>query len=307
MKVYNPDLKKSIVDELYYLDNTYFQLDKPIPFKDGLTIYPVNVQYYNEFLSSTACLTLNRLESIEGIETNNLGYLLLKVKDEKEGVMWSTYLSKLCELVFHIKDGVRCKKCGKVMSYIDFVNAAQKAQENNEKEVFCECGSSDLEGVITYRLNNENKQYELIVNGVTITSDDFDRFREIVMYQNLPDYKDDSWVDPDVREDQQEKQRLLAKKNKTGNATLERKIICVGAKTGYTIDYIMGLSIRKFLILLSAVDDLITYETTRIGLMMGMVSTKEPLEHWIYKRESEDLYGGATTTEDMQNKLSGNG
>ena len=80
----------------------------------------------------------------------------------------------------------------------------------------------------------------------------------------------------------------------------------MGAKTGYTIDYIMGLSIRKFLILLSAVDDLITYETTRIGLMTGMVSTKEPLEHWIYKREDEELYGKATTAENMQNKLSGN-
>ena len=123
------------------------------------------------------------------------------------------------------------------------------------------------------------------------------------MYQNLPDYTDDSWVDPDVRQDQREKQELLSKKNKFGNATLERKIVCVSAKTCYTIKELYDLTMRKFLMLLSAVDDAMNYECTRIGLMTGMVSSKEPIEHWIYKQDAADLYGKATDAGEFTNKV----
>ena len=46
------------------------------------------------------------------------------------------------------------------------------------------------------------------------------------------------------------------------------------------------------------------YECTRIGLMTGMVSTKEPIEHWVYKKESDDLYGDGITVDSMQAKIS---
>ena len=61
---------------------------------------------------------------------------------------------------------------------------------------------------------------------------------------------------------------------------------------------------RKFLILLSAIDDAMNYECTRIGLMTGMVSMKEPVEHWIYKKET-DLYGPSEsiTLDQMKEKL----
>ena len=124
------------------------------------------------------------------------------------------------------------------------------------------------------------------------------------MYQNLPDYKDDSFVDPILREDQRKKQELLAQKNKTGTATLERKIVCVAAKSNYKIEEIYNMTIRKFLMLLSAIDDAMNYECTRIGLMTGMVSMKEPIEHWIYKKESDDLYGDAVTLDDLQKEIS---
>ena len=98
---------------------------------------------------------------------------------------------------------------------------------------------------------------------------------------------------------------IREKKNKGGNATLERKIVCVSAKTSYKIQELYELSIRKFLMLLSAVDDAMTYETTRIGLMTGMVSTKEPLQHWIYKSEDEDLYGAAVDAQAFKENING--
>ena len=38
--------------------------------------------------------------------------------------------------------------------------------------------------------------------------------------------------------------------------------------------------------------------------MTGMVSMKEPIEHWIYKKESDDLYGDAVTLDDLQKEIS---
>ena len=47
MKIYNPNIPKKIVDEIYRLNEQYFQFDKPIPFKEGLTLYPVNLRYHD--------------------------------------------------------------------------------------------------------------------------------------------------------------------------------------------------------------------------------------------------------------------
>ena len=305
MKIYNPNLSPSIVNELNRLDSRYFQFDAPIPFKDGLMIYPVSVKNHDEFLTASACLTLNRMESAEGITTSNLGYLLLKMNDKKnpdEAAAYSQYFIRICEMIFHINYGIKCNKCGKVYNYSEFL--LKFTNENNS--VKCECGNVDGYDVnIKYKLNEETKKYEIIIDDVHITEKDFDLLRQIVMYQNLPDYKDDSWVDPDVRQDQREKQELLSKKNKIGNATLERKIVCVSAKTCYTIKELYDLTMRKFLMLLSAVDDTMNYECNRIGLMTGMVSSKEPIEHWIYKQDAADLYGKATDAGEFTNKVSG--
>ena len=200
----------------------------------------------------------------------------------------------------------KCAKCGKIYDYQEFLIKAL----DKEHPFHCECykgeegEEEDFDINIKYRMNPETKKYEILINGITITSEDFDRLRQIVMYQNLPDFKDDTWVDPDMRADQAEKQRLLAKKNNAGTATLERKIVCVSAKSCYKIEDIYKLTMRKFLILLSAIDDAMNYECTRIGLMTGMVSMKEPVEHWIYKKESDDLYGGeAVSLDDMKQTL----
>lgn len=314
MKVYNPNLPKNIVDELYYLNDRYFAFDEPVPLKKGLLIYPVSIKYHDDFIMASDCLTIDKTESIEGIQSTNLSYLLLKMNDknnEMEAAKFSQHFIRICELCFQMKYGICCKKCGKIYDYWEFLSM----MSNKDKPFSCECGnnlddnSEGFDANIKYKLNEDTKQREVLIykdfkNPIVMTSEDFDRFRQIVMYQNLPDYKDDSWVDPDMREDQREKQRLLAKKNNGATASLERKIVCVAAKSNYTIKEIYELTMRKFIMLLSVIDDAMNYECTRIGLMTGMVSTKEPIEHWVYKKESDDLYGDGITVDSMQAKIS---
>lgn len=300
MKIFNPTLKKDLVEELQYCESRYFTFDKPVPFKAGLTLYPVSIQNYEEFMIASSCLLLNKNETTEGLMMSHLDYLVSKMEDEKTGRIMSSYFSKLCEIVFHIQNGMRCKDCGQVISFKEFMDILQKEKEN----ACCpHCGKRNMEEVILYKVNPKTKKKTWVIMGVEINSKDFDRFRQIVMYQNLPDYKDDSWVLAELREDQRLKSELLMKKNGGAvSATLEKKMVCVSAKSCYKIEEIYNMSMRKFIVLLASIDDAMTYECDRIGLMSGLVTSKTPLEHWIYKKD-KSLYDAAVDAESYKGQI----
>lgn len=300
MKVFNKTLRKEIIEELQYLEDRYFTFDKPIPFVTGLTLYPVSLDNYNEFLICSSCLTLNKNETAEGIMQSNLDFLIAKMEDENVGALYSRYVSRLLEIIFHIQNGMRCNKCGKIIPFVDFFKLLQEQKEHTKCP---DCGSGNLEEVIRYITNPKTKKKELVVMGVHINSKDFDRLRQIVMYQNLPDYKDDSWVNAEIREDQRLRNELLTKNN--GGpvfASLEKKIVCVSAKSSYKIEEIYNMSMRKFIMLLTAIDDAMAYECDRIGRMSGLVSSPKPLEHWIYKHEAS-LYDTAVDAKEYTTKI----
>lgn len=302
MKIFNPTLQKELVEELNRLEDRYFTFDKPIPFKTGLTLYPVMLQDYNQFVNASTCLTLNKNETMEGLMQSNLEFLISKMEEENIGVIYSKYASRLFEIIFHVQNGMRCNKCGKIIPFEEFIPMLHRDKDN----IKCpECGSYDLEEVIRYQVNPKTKKREMVIMGVKINSGEFDRLRQIVMYQNFPDYRDDSWVHPEVREDQRLKNEILSKsRGGPVSASLERKIVCVSAKSNYKIEELYNLTMRKFIMLLGVIDDAITYETSRIGLMSGMVSSKEPLEHWIYKHE-KGMYDDAVSMDSYMNQLSG--
>ena len=301
MKIYNPSLKKEIVEELQYCESRYFTFDKPVPFKTGLTLYPVNLENYEHFLACSSCLLLNKNDSNDGLFMSHLEYLIKKMEDEETGRLMSQYFSRLMEMVFHVENGMRCIDCGKIISFMDFMKIIQEEKENASCP---HCGGKNVEEVIRYITNPKTKKKELVIMGVNINSKEFDRLRQIIMYQNLPDYKDDSWVNAELREDQRLKNELLAKNNGGPvSATLEKKMVCVAAKSSYKLEDIYKMPMRKFIMLLSSIDDAMTYECDRIGLMSGLVSSKKPLEHWIYKHES-GLYGEMTSKEAFTQQIS---
>jgi hypothetical protein len=126
------------------------------------------------------------------------------------------------------------------------------------------------------------------------------RLRKIVLYQNLPDFKDDSWVNKEVRDDHKAKQELLSKD--AGTASIEKKIVAVATMTHYKVEELYDMPIRKFLMLLTTMDDLVTYTTNRIGSMSGFVKQKGPLEHWIYKKQ-KGIYDKAVDAQTFKNTI----
>lgn len=294
------EIDKKIKEDVEFFRDKYFTYDEPVPFK-GLILYPVTVKDYNEFLSSSACLTLNKNDDPKGIAMSHIDYLLSKMQDEKEGPLWSLRFTKILELCLHIKSGLKCPKCGKFMSFEEFYMKYEDPSIENKNDILlCGCGEKMVE---TVRFKeNEKKKKIFVFDGVELNSQDFNKLRKYIMYQNLPDYKDDSWVDKAVRDDQAARAEL--KSRGSGTATLERKIMGVCANTHWKIDEVYSLSIRKFLMILGMIDDIMNYTITRTGLMSGFASLPkgETVEHWLYKKD-EGMYGKAVDAESYKGQI----
>jgi len=291
-----------IAKDLEKYDVLYFREDKPVPFC-GLDIYPVKVRDYEVFCNCSACCTLNRKESVEGLKMSDLEYLLLQVGNEQEGQLWSYRIQKLFELVFHISNGLKCKnpECNHIIGYessdfLKYVMDIQKAQQENTPppQLICpKCGGKEFSEMIKFCQDEQTKKYYLMINGHKITHQDFKKFRQIVLFQNFPDYHDDSWVDPALKQDYEARLELQRKKNNV-SATLEQKVVGLALNSNYKFDEIFDMTLRKFTIALSMVDDIINYKIMKQASMSGLVSLPKDfkLEHWLYK-EARDMYGDA--------------
>ena len=291
-----PESEKKILEEVEYLRDKYFTYDEPVPFC-GLYLYPVSVRNYNEFMTSNACLLLNKNDDPMGIKFTHLDYLLSKVSDEKEGVLWSMRLSKIIELCFHILPGMKCSKCGKYIPYDQFftedrVKLYQEGTDEDRKKFFdCDCGEGKMVASLDQKKDEKSNKTVLLIDGHEIDYVNFNKMRKYILYQNLPDFKDDSWADKAIRDDQAKRAEILSKDS--GKASLERKMLCVVASTGIDISKIYDMSIRKFTALLGVINDYTEYKATKVGLMSGMVSLKkgQKIDHWIYTKEKSDAEG----------------
>ena len=291
-----PESEKKILEEVEYLRDTYFTYDEPVPFC-GLYLYPVSVRNYNEFITSNACLLLNKNDDPMGIKFTHLDYLLSKISDKKEGVLWSMRFSKIIELCFHILPGMKCSKCGKYIPYDQFfteerVKLYQEGTDEDRKKFFdCDCGEGKMVASLDQKKDEKSNKTVLLIDGHEIDYVNFNKMRKYILYQNLPDFKDDSWADKAIRDDQAKRAEILSKDS--GKASLERKMLCVVASTGIDISKIYDMSIRKFIALLGVINDYTEYKATKVGLMSGMVSLKkgQKIDHWIYTKEKSDAEG----------------
>lgn len=323
-------IPNKIAKELAYYEYRYFREDAPIPFC-GLYIYPATVHDYERFLDATSCLTLNKNETLQGIRMSNLEYLysLMDAKNGDEAAKWAFRFTSLIDVCFHIKSGYKCQKCGRMYEFGAPECAQIMAQtEDRVKKAAIEnphlletpegieqlkgfakphCLDDDEEVVATiYTKKDDKGKLVLVLDGHEITSADFDRLRQIVLFQNLPDYRDESWVDPSLKRDREMKMELERKQNDV-HASVEKKIVCLSISTHYKFSEIYDMPIRKFTMALSTVDDLINYQITKLAMMTGLVSMPKgkTLEHWIYKQD-KDMYGDTyKTLSEAQSAASG--
>lgn len=302
-----PESEKKILEEVEFLRDRYFTYDEPVPFC-GLSLYPVSVRNYNEFMTSNSCLLLNKNDDPMGIKFTHLDYLLSKVSDEKEGALWSMRLSKIIELCLHIRPGMKCSKCGKYIPYDQFfteerIRSYQAGATIDRQKFFdCDCCEGKFVASLDQKKDEKTGRSILIIDGHEFDANNFNKLRKFILYQNLPDFKDDSWVDKAIRDDQAAKNEIMSRDS--GHATVERKIFCICAATSYKINDVYNMSIRQFIALLGVVNDLVEYKIAKAGLMSGMVSLKkgQTIDNWIYKRD-KGMYGASVDADALAQKI----
>lgn len=319
-------VQESVARELAEDEIKYFREDLPVPFC-GMNIYPAKVREYERFMDATSCLTLDKNISADGVGKTNLEFLISKtqVPDQKEAAMWSYRINSLLEICFHEKNGYKCPQCGHFVE-IDSDEYNTLVQKKNEElqslivqhpELFADTGkvkeilkglasmkcpvcaekeSDPLKVPTLYAMfvirQNEAGKLELVIdNKNVISSKDFNRFRYIVLFQNFPDYRDESWVDPALRADHQAKLEIESKRNNL-HASLERKVVALSINSNYKISEIYDMPIRKFTLALSLVNELIDYKIMKTAATSGFVKLEkgQKIEHWLYK-DDKDMYG----------------
>ena len=303
-----------IKTKIKYYEQRYFSNDEPVPFVGGLKIYPVLVKDYYKFYSVISCFTINKNEDNEGISMSNLEYLYYRMtsNEDENGAMISQFVN-LLEMIFHITYGLKCPKCGKILSYDEVGGVIKKLQrdagkdtdkaQNDIKEYLMSiqiCSDCEQERYETIRYEYDKKRCLLFVDNIKITKRDFDELRKVVCFQNMPDY-DDDYIDPELKAELEEAARLRNPNNV--QPSLEKQECCIISSTGYTFETIKNISIRKLVMLLRTIDSKLHYFAYRQAEASGMVSFKGELNHWIYGESKEDKFAHIQKLDDFKDKL----
>lgn len=309
----------------------YFRENKPVPFC-GMEIYPVQTRDYEKFLNSLPCLTLNRKISAQGLAKTDLGWLIAQMKlpdknpDRPEdptwvsGRTWSLRFQTLIELVFRVKNGLKCKHegCGHVIAYdspewlgiLKDAKAAADSGKDPEPLKCPKCGTADSKETPNFTeeikvLDTPNKGDErLYVDGHEITPQDFQLFRYIVPFQNMPDYRDDSKIDPKLKQDFEKRAEMMNKKNGSLIASLERKVIAVSICTGFDYEKIYDLPMRTFNQMFSMIRGKDDYLIAKLLTSVFPPEKGKPapdIGDWVYEKD-EDMYAGVYHDLDEQKK-----
>jgi len=312
------NVPRKIAETLIGYESKYFRECKPVPFC-GLEIYPVTVREYEEFLTCLDVLTVNRKATGAGLMKTDLGYAIsLMTAEGDAGKTFSIKFQQLMCMVFHFENGIKCKKCGNLMAFSspewhNYLKSVMEAISANSQEMPpLECpkcktaGKDDFAEMIRVSDSPERGKERLFINGHEITPDDYALLRYIVPFQNMPDYRDDSGVDPVLKKDFEAKAEMEAKKRGGVTTPLERKVIALSLSAPYKAEEIYGMPLRTFNMMYSMMRGKMDYLVTKLGLTTGLVSLKEgqSLDDWVSEKD-EDMYAGVYKDLSQQSKEMG--
>jgi len=245
--------------------NYYINYDLPIPYRN-INIYPVTVKEYLLFNAFSGSLTFekNLIPDVKIISMTNLEYVFYSVQEDKEEnhpyLLWFDRLLHLC-----LKD--------------------EKSFESLEKSVE------------RYKYDEKGKPF-FIIGDEKYTFVDFDKMKAIICNQNLIELPDET-ISKEVRDSLEEARKYKERLSGEVPGSLEDYIVSLTIATGWTLEYVYSMPIRKFIKSIRRLDSLIHYKIYLSASMSGMVTFKDTsfVKHWLlgsadggkYKDVSVDL------------------
>lgn len=251
---------------------TYLTFDLPVLYK-GLKIYPVTVKDYLFFSVYSQCLLIdkNSIPDPKIISMTNLEYIYYATKEDVEKnpyLFWFDRLLSLC-----LKD---------------------------------EPSFENIEESITTRYKYIEGKPVFTIGEKDYTSEDFDELKDIIAKQNMVELIDEN-ISKEVRDSLEKAREFKRKTSGTKAISFEDYMISLSVSTGWTLDYIYSMSIRKFLKSIRRMDNLIHYKIYLAASMSGMVEFKDKsfIKHWLSELDDENKYSDVSVDlDEIQDKVS---
>lgn len=209
------------------------------------------------------------------------------------------------------KDSIFLEKEIIKMQYLDFIKYAYRNMELSEKYhmpllplyfdfiiqiLQLSCGNST-----TISCNQSN--FDLFINDLLVTNEIFDDLRRIIMVQNDIDFDIDEFMNIDTVRALEKAQEFEVKKNKE-KSDIEDYIDSLIVDLKVTEEYVSELTIRKFWRYIKRINKHEEYQSCRSAQMSGMVTFKEPIQHWMTSIEITDKYEGLKADEnELRSKI----
>lgn len=247
-----------------FLTRTYFYFDKPVKYKldnGEIEIRPIDLQSSEIFLSSVGILNIDK-NSMPDPKIIQMSYLqfLSEVILNKNSPSLQANIQQLLNIL------ILC---------LNFKSPSIKYNEFNRPYLYNE------------------------LNNLSINSKQFDEIRQIILYQNIPNY-DDSYINPDFKKAMLEQDEL--KNRNIEYPSLERKMAIITAHTGLPKKEQELMTYRSHCFLFNEVCGEIEFTTIRPIALFS--DGGKNLEHWIYKKK-KDKFDGYVKSVDSYTKSMG--
>ena len=240
----------------------YLIYNKEIKYNEHITLYPIKMKDIITFQQYQMSLTLRKDAIFQDKQIIKMGYLEFIKYACRNDELAQKYNMPLLPFYYDFIIGILQLTCG--------------------EDVEIKYNTSTL---------------DFSINDFLITDEVFDDLRKIIIIQNDIDFDIDEFMNIDTVKALEKAREFEAKKNKE-KADIEDYIdsIIIGLKV--TEDYVSNLTIRKFWRYIKRINKHEEYEACRSGQMSGMVTFKEPIQHWMTSIEVTDKYENLKTDEE---------
>ena len=240
----------------------YLIYNKEVKYNEHITLYPIKMKDIITFQQYQMALTLRKDAIFQDKQIIKMGYLEFIKYACRNDELAQKYNMPLLPFYYDFIIGVLQLTCG--------------------EDVEIKYNTSTL---------------DFSINDFLITDEVFDDLRKIIIIQNDIDFDIDEFMNIDTVKALEKAREFEAKKNKE-KADIEDYIdsIIIGLKV--TEDYVSNLTIRKFWRYIKRINKHEEYEACRSGQMSGMVTFKEPIQHWMTSIEVTDKYENLKTDEE---------
>ena len=240
----------------------YLIYNKEIKYNEHITLYPIKMKDIITFQQYQMSLTLRKDAIFQDKQIIKMGYLEFIKYACRNDELAQKYNMPLLPFYYDFIIGILQLTCG--------------------EDVEIKYNTSTL---------------DFSINDFLVTDEVFDDLRKIIIIQNDIDFDIDEFMNIDTVKALEKAREFEAKKNKE-KADIEDYIdsMIIGLKV--TEDYVSNLTIRKFWRYIKRINKHEEYEACRSGQMSGMVTFKEPIQHWMTSIEVTDKYENLKTDEE---------